>query len=303
MIMPAIFGAFGNFLLPTQLGVHDVAFPRLNSAAFWFLPGGLIMLCQLVCTDRRYARMNCFNIRELQGILKNKFFTDLVNSHEHKLLLEKSMIGLRFKTNNTINLDSDMLSFYNFGTHNVSLINNTSFLNYNSYKGNKSNSTPVIKEYDYFLIDLFGSNISAISLFRGLNNLFLDILTIFVNFSYVLPFKIFNYESFTSFISNNLSILNFFGSSYQAYNHVVINRALVSRDFRAHSLLNSNLGSDSEFKNFFSENSSSQRLNRFNNILVNYDYKTGHYIGDWDKQYPYIINSLIEVARGIRKPT
>jgi heme/copper-type cytochrome/quinol oxidase subunit 1 len=34
MIMPAIFGAYGNFLLPTQLGVHDVAFPRLNSAAF-----------------------------------------------------------------------------------------------------------------------------------------------------------------------------------------------------------------------------------------------------------------------------
>jgi len=34
MIMPAIFGGFGNFLLPTQLGVHDVAFPRLNSAAF-----------------------------------------------------------------------------------------------------------------------------------------------------------------------------------------------------------------------------------------------------------------------------
>jgi heme/copper-type cytochrome/quinol oxidase subunit 1 len=74
MIMPAIFGAFGNFLLPTQLGVHDVAFPRLNSAAFWFLPGGVIMLFQLVCTDRRYARMNCFNIRELQGILKRKFF-------------------------------------------------------------------------------------------------------------------------------------------------------------------------------------------------------------------------------------
>ena len=34
MIMPLMFGAFGNFLLPTQLGVHDVAFPRLNSAAF-----------------------------------------------------------------------------------------------------------------------------------------------------------------------------------------------------------------------------------------------------------------------------
>ena len=80
MIMPAIFGAFGNFLLPTQLGVHDVAFPRLNSAAFWFLPGGLIMLCQLVCTDRRYARMNCFNIRELQSILRNGDVVNVITS-------------------------------------------------------------------------------------------------------------------------------------------------------------------------------------------------------------------------------
>jgi hypothetical protein len=32
------------------------------------------MLCQLVCVDRKYQRMNCFNIRELQGILKRKFF-------------------------------------------------------------------------------------------------------------------------------------------------------------------------------------------------------------------------------------
>ena len=74
MLTPAIFGAFGNFLLPTQLGVHDVAFPRLNSAAFWFIPAGLLMLCQLICADRRYQRMNCFNIRELQGILKRRFF-------------------------------------------------------------------------------------------------------------------------------------------------------------------------------------------------------------------------------------
>ena len=73
MIMPLLFGAFANFLLPTQLGVHDVAFPRLNSAAFWFLPGGLLMLCQLVCVDRRYQRMNCFNIREVESLLKRKF--------------------------------------------------------------------------------------------------------------------------------------------------------------------------------------------------------------------------------------
>lgn len=118
MIMPLIFGAFGNFLLPTQLGVHDVAFPRLNSAAFWFLPGGLIMLMQLVCVDRRYEKMNCFNIRQLQGILKRRFFTDLVNSSDHREILSSSMIGLRFKNNNNFNLNHDTLSFFKLGTTN-----------------------------------------------------------------------------------------------------------------------------------------------------------------------------------------
>ena len=56
------------------------------------------MLCQLVCVDRRYQRMNCFNIRELQGNLKRKFFSDLVNSNDHREVLNNTMIGLRFKT-------------------------------------------------------------------------------------------------------------------------------------------------------------------------------------------------------------
>ena len=115
MIMPLLFGAFGNFLLPTQLGVHDVAFPRLNSAAFWFLPAGLIMLGQLVCIDRRYQRMNCFNIREVQSLLKRKFFVDLINTHDYKILLDSSMINLKYKTNDLTfnNLNSQI--FYNFG--------------------------------------------------------------------------------------------------------------------------------------------------------------------------------------------
>ena len=34
VVVPILFGAFGNFLLPTQLGIRDVAFPRLNSFMF-----------------------------------------------------------------------------------------------------------------------------------------------------------------------------------------------------------------------------------------------------------------------------
>ena len=141
MIMPLIFGAFGNFLLPTQLGVHDVAFPRLNSAAFWFLPGGLIMLMQLVCVDRVYKRMNCFNIRELQGILKRKFFTDLVNSADHRDILSSSMIGFRFKNNNNLNLDHDTLAFFKLGTTNSAKSRLSSYSNYSSDFLSSSSST------------------------------------------------------------------------------------------------------------------------------------------------------------------
>lgn len=116
MIIPLISGAFANFLLPTQLGVHDVAFPRLNSAAFWFLPGGLLMLGQLICVDRRYQRMNAFNIREIQSILKKKFFSDLINTHDHHTLINKTMIGLRFKTNDLNSINYNSLLFYNYGT-------------------------------------------------------------------------------------------------------------------------------------------------------------------------------------------
>ncbi len=57
------------------------------------------MLCQLVCVDRRYQRMNCFNIREAESLLKRRFFTDLINSKDQHILLNKTAIGLRFKLN------------------------------------------------------------------------------------------------------------------------------------------------------------------------------------------------------------
>lgn len=74
------------------------------------------MLMQLVCVDRRYQRMNCFNIRELQGILKRKFFTDLVNTNDHRDFLNQSIIGLRFKSNNNLAIIPEVESFFNLGT-------------------------------------------------------------------------------------------------------------------------------------------------------------------------------------------
>lgn len=116
MAMPLLFGFLGNFLLPTQMGVHDVAYPRMNSAAFWFLPASLLALCQLVCIDRRYQRMNCFNVRELQSLLRNRFFHELTpssllykNSESSKTLM--SYINVRGYSNSTNSNFSDFFYF------------------------------------------------------------------------------------------------------------------------------------------------------------------------------------------------
>jgi len=59
--------------------------------------------------------MNAFNIREVQSLLKRRFFTDLINTHDHHLLLDKTMVGLRFKTNDLNTLNPNTFLLYNYG--------------------------------------------------------------------------------------------------------------------------------------------------------------------------------------------
>ena len=44
MVMPILIGAFGNWFIPTMLGVPDMAFPRLNNLSFWMLPPSILLL-------------------------------------------------------------------------------------------------------------------------------------------------------------------------------------------------------------------------------------------------------------------
>src|SRR5438270_3426675 len=44
-IVPIAFAAFGNFVVPLQIGAPDMTFPKINMASYWaFFVGGIIML-------------------------------------------------------------------------------------------------------------------------------------------------------------------------------------------------------------------------------------------------------------------
>jgi cytochrome c oxidase subunit 1 len=48
-MIPAIPGAFGNYMLPLMVGADDVAFPRLNLASYWtYVAGAVITISALV---------------------------------------------------------------------------------------------------------------------------------------------------------------------------------------------------------------------------------------------------------------
>lgn len=100
------------------------------------------MLAQLVCLDRRYQRMNCFNMRELQALLKEKYYSELITNYEMRTHFTNSL-NVRHKLGSLAPIDNNMLLFI---TNNIKVnyFNKTQHLTSNYSRG-----TQIIQSLNY----------------------------------------------------------------------------------------------------------------------------------------------------------
>jgi hypothetical protein len=209
--------------------------------------------------------MNCFNIRELQGILKRKFFTDLVNTTDHRDFLNQSIIGLRFKSHNQLSITPDIESFFNLGLTNVSKTKSNSFVNSYSIPHYPNNfSIPSLNNFN------FNNTLGII-----INNIYL--ITTSINFislySLFKPLNIVKNTFTTNLVSPNILIS--FNRDKDVFNN---NHIKSEKIFYTTENINTASSLDS-INNTFLETSNQVRFTRFNNSLISYDYKCGHYLG------------------------
>ena len=49
VVIPALFGCFGNYFMPLQIGSPDMAFPRMNNLSFWmYVAGTTLAICSVL---------------------------------------------------------------------------------------------------------------------------------------------------------------------------------------------------------------------------------------------------------------
>lgn len=185
------------------------------------------MLVQLVCLDRRYQRMNCYNIREIQTLLKSQYSPNSKDEGTVKLLLSETILGLRYKLMSLTSVDSTMLNYYRHSLHSNSLthIFLTSPLTFAKYL-NENHLSPSWTSFEYMILKNFcsaqsyyfdgylsGYNLTPSFLLLADNNsfkssevfnvhqTFFSSNVLFTNLSYTLVKPLNQYSDFTTYLS------------------------------------------------------------------------------------------------------
>ena len=123
--------------------------------------------------------MNCFNIREIQTLLRSKYHPDSLSVIEHHQFLNDTVIGLRYQLGGLETIDPSMASAFNYGL--VSL--------------------PVDRDQQYYLELEYTCSSYSSYLFYSFVNKFYN----FIARNFYMVYSPISYEDFTIFTNSTSS--------------------------------------------------------------------------------------------------
>ena len=106
VVVPIVYGFFGNFLLPLHIGSKDVAYPRLNSIGFWVLPAGFILICKAAFIRHKMWKpkesndnvyLDSFNVNKDFWFTNNNTIKSKKDSDNDSVLLNELRISKMFR--------------------------------------------------------------------------------------------------------------------------------------------------------------------------------------------------------------
>jgi hypothetical protein len=163
-----------------------------------------------------------------------------------------------------------MTSFYKYGIHTTNL---NKYYNFSK----ESSSINSLNKYDIFFLEVFNMNLTSFgyNFAQSVRLVLSELFNMLYSYSFVSLLNTTTLISCFKAVSLNFSFLNVFAiNSTNLYSESSSSKSTNS------NVLNVNHRLSVEDLNLYSEGTSSQRINRFNTVFVNYDYKTGHYLGN-----------------------
>jgi hypothetical protein len=115
-----------------------------------------------------------------------------------------------------------------------------------------------------------------INLINNIKLIVVELFAFFYGFNLYVPTSSSFFSSFSKTVSFNFSLLTTPGY-YSMFSQNSNNTLNLESNT---GVLNLTTNTSQDNIQAYTENSTNQRLTRFNTVFVNYDYKTGHYLGN-----------------------
>jgi len=278
------------------------------------------MLCQLVCIDKRYHKINCFNLSEAQSLLKKKFFVDLISNKDFSSDFNKNANLIKFNSNNLdfSNLKSKLGYNWNPSKSNGSLI---SILNHNEDSGFRvsrplfSGTLPylsciIFNEYSLIrnlirpsLVVSYSNSLTAVSVKELLSSPFriishnltncLDLLaSTSIYFNIAVSPLFFIKTSTLAFLPNLSNLSKLFNLSKNSIKNL--------ENSREETYNIGSLNFVDSLSNVF-KNNDFLRFSNINYLKFKYDYKNGNYLADTlVNQFSFLNLSKINMSNNKR---